>query len=319
MRVSLVSTLLNEAHGLGEFLTSLEAQLRLPDEWVVVDGGSTDGTCEALTAFAARAPFPVLILSETGCNIARGRNLAIQAAQHDIIAATDAGCTLDKAWLDALVRPFDDGALAVAGWYEPDHRTPFERWIALATFRRLEQVDPATFLPSSRSVAFRREVWKAVGGYPEGLRLAGEDTAFDLAILKAGYSFAFASKAVVRWRPRGTLGSFIRQQFLYGYGDGEAGQAQRFVLRNIIKTTVFAGVIVSFPIHPKVGLCLVIVLQLILVVRLRQLRWPWRDVVPGMAILPPILAFQAVSQVLGYLSGAWHGWKAAGATFISPT
>jgi len=310
MKVTLVSTLLNEAKGIDEFLASLQAQRRPPDEWVVVDGGSTDGTSGALEAFAVKALFPVRILCEAGCNIARGRNLAIRAAQYDIIAATDAGCRLDPGWLEALVEPFSQGAAAVAGWYEPDPRTPFERRISMATFQRLDQVDPATFLPSSRSIAFRRDVWQTIGGYPEGLRLTGEDTAFDLAVQRAGYSFVFTPQAVVRWRPRGTWRGFLRQQYLYGFGDGEAGQAGRMALRNTLKTALSASGLVVIPLWPRSGLCLAMVFVLILTARLRQFRWPWHDVVPGVAILPMMWT----SQVLGYVVGLWCRWKSRIAT-----
>ena len=41
-------------------------------------------------------------------------------------------------------------------------------------------IDPARFLPSSRSVAFRREVFDRTGGYPEWLDYC-EDLLFDMA------------------------------------------------------------------------------------------------------------------------------------------
>lgn len=300
MKVSLVSTMLNEAKGLPEFLASLKAQKRPPDEWVVVDGGSTDGTLDLLQRFAASAAFPVRVLSDPGCNIAKGRNRAIREAAFDLIAVTDAGCHLDEAWLHELIRPVEvDGAVAVAGWYEPDVRTPFERRVALATFPRLERVDPSTFLPSSRSLAFLRAVWTEVGGYPEGLRLAGEDTAFDLAILGAGHRFSFASRAIVRWRPRGTWRSFLRQQYLYGFGDGEAGQSGRMAAYNGAKTILallgLLGLVLCFRVAGPLLLALVI-LRLLQFVRAG---WQVADLALGLVLIPGIWAAQA----LGYLAG----------------
>ena len=46
MKVSLIATVLNGAEHIEEFLGSLEAQTRAPDEVVIVDGGSTDGTLQ---------------------------------------------------------------------------------------------------------------------------------------------------------------------------------------------------------------------------------------------------------------------------------
>ena len=44
-----------------------------------------------------------------------------------------------------------------------------------------DEIDPATFLPSSRSVAFPKAVWALAGGYPEWLDYC-EDLLFDFGI-----------------------------------------------------------------------------------------------------------------------------------------
>ena len=50
MKVTLIATVLNAGDHVGGFLASVAAQTRRPDEVVIVDGGSTDGTLEALRA-----------------------------------------------------------------------------------------------------------------------------------------------------------------------------------------------------------------------------------------------------------------------------
>ncbi len=44
MRVSVIATVLNEAGSIDLLLDSLAGQTRPPDEVVIVDGGSSDGT-----------------------------------------------------------------------------------------------------------------------------------------------------------------------------------------------------------------------------------------------------------------------------------
>ena len=82
-------------------------------------------------------------------------------------------------------------------------------------------IDPATFLPSSRSVAFRKSVWSEVGGYPEWLDYC-EDLIYDLAIRERFGPFTFAPDALVHFRPRTTMRAFFTQYYRYARGDGKA-------------------------------------------------------------------------------------------------
>jgi glycosyltransferase involved in cell wall biosynthesis len=223
--VSVIMTVRNEAGSLPGVLASLAAQSRPPDEVVIADGGSTDGTLDLLRRAAPAAPWPLRIIAAPGANISRGRNLAISAAAHEIIAATDAGVRLPPGWLAALVAPFaapgGDPVDVVSGFFAPDPRTVFERALGATALPAPADVRPDRFLPSSRSVAFRKAAWGAVGGYPEWLDYS-EDLVFDMALKAAGARFVFAPRAVALFRPRGALGAFFRQYYLYARGDGKA-------------------------------------------------------------------------------------------------
>ena len=87
------------------------------------------------------------------------------------------------------------------------------------------EVNPSTFLPSSRSVAFRKNTWEAVGGYPEWLDYC-EDLLFDFALNAQRpdqpTAFAWAPAAVVYFRPRESLRAFWTQYYRYARGDGKA-------------------------------------------------------------------------------------------------
>jgi hypothetical protein len=70
-------------------------------------------------------------------------------------------------------------------------------------------------------VAYRKQAWQAVGGYPDWLDYC-EDLVFDLALCERFGPFAFAPQAIAYFRPRGSLRSFFRQYYLYARGDGKA-------------------------------------------------------------------------------------------------
>jgi glycosyltransferase involved in cell wall biosynthesis len=201
-------------------LDSLCAQTRLPDEIVFCDGGSTDDTLEILESY--RRQLRLRVVHAAGTNISQGRNRAIASAAGPIIAATDAGVILSSDWLAELARPIEeDDAVVVSGWFEADARTHFEAAMGATVLPELSDVNPADFLPSSRSVAFMKHAWQEVGGYPEWLDYS-EDLIFDLALKQRYGQFAFAPRAVAHFRPRGNLRAFARQYYLYARGDGKA-------------------------------------------------------------------------------------------------
>jgi glycosyltransferase involved in cell wall biosynthesis len=230
LKISVICTLLNEGQNLYRLLDSLVAQSRPADEIVVVDGGSTDETAAILASYADRLPLRVLV--EPGANISRGRNLAIAAAAGPIIASIDAGVRADPRWLETLCAPFATEALCapfaaeqppavVAGFFLPDPHSAFEVAMGATVLPALAEIDPATFLPSSRSVAFLKSSWAAAGRYPEWLDYC-EDLIFDLRLREAAGPFAFAPGAVVYFRPRSTLTAFFKQYYRYARGDGKA-------------------------------------------------------------------------------------------------
>lgn len=222
-KVAVISTMKNEAESIRGFLDGLLAQSRSPDEIVLVDGGSIDGTVEIIRSYLEQGA-PIRLLVEPGANRSRGRNLAIESAEAEIVAVTDCGCRPERDWLEKLMAPFEseDPPDVVSGFYRPEAKTMMEQAVAAVTVPGVGEIDPATFLPSSRSVAFRREAWQQVGGYPEWANW-NEDTPFDLALRKAGFRFQFSPQAIVRWQVQGKLRAVFRQFFRYARGDGEAG------------------------------------------------------------------------------------------------
>ena len=218
-RTALIVTVLNEAHSIDALLDSVAAQTVRPDELVLADGGSTDRTLEHVRQWSARLPLKVL--SVPGANISRGRNAAIAATDAELIAVTDAGVRLDREWLARLQAQMRSEVDVVSGFFVADPHSLFERALGATTLPDVSDIDPHRFLPSSRSVLFRKAVWQKVGGYPEWLDYC-EDLVFDLALRRRGCRFRFAPDAVARFRPRSTLAAFGRQYYLYARGDGKA-------------------------------------------------------------------------------------------------
>lgn len=229
VRVSIVATVKNEEGSVRRLLDSLAAQTRQPDELVFVDGGSADKTVEVLKRYASESGLPLQVLVCPDTNISQGRNAAIATARGDVIASTDAGVRPVSIWLEELVRPFEGetgengfpSVNVVSGFFLPDPQSVFETAMGATVLPALADIDPNRFLPSSRSVAFRKEAWQEVGGYPEWLDYC-EDLIFDFKLRELYGPFPFAPQAIAYFRPRSNLKAFFKQYYRYARGDGKA-------------------------------------------------------------------------------------------------
>jgi glycosyltransferase involved in cell wall biosynthesis len=232
VKVSLIATVLNGAEHIEEFLGSLALQTRAPDEVVIVDGGSTDDTVDLLRRVDA-----VTVIEQPGANISRGRNVAIANATHDVIAVTDADCVLEPEWLERLLRPIEEGADVAMGFYLPI-ADGFLQECTAAVNLALDpsEIDGGKFMPSARSIAYRRGAIDAAGGYPEWLAV-GEDMWVNHRWRESGLDLRFAPDAVVRWRLRTGLRATWAQYYAYARGDALAGM---FPQRHALRFSVYA-------------------------------------------------------------------------------
>lgn len=240
--VALVAVMRDEAASIPGWAADLLGQTRLPDEVVVVDDGSRDGSAALLSTALADLGAPVQVLAgRPGGGIAAGRNAAIEATSAEVVAVTDLGLGLAGDWLERIAEPFeDDPAMqVVAGFYLAVGRDGRE--VLRRMWPTVERVNPATFLPASRSVAFTREAWKLVGGYPEWLTLTGEDTWFAAELRRRCPHRAFAPHAVVRWHAPDTLPAYWRKARYWAAGDGESGLFPRSYAKSAIATAAAAG------------------------------------------------------------------------------
>ena len=281
MEFSLVSTVFNERKRLEQTIADLEAQTLQPSEIVITDAGSTDGTREMLLEWQQRSKVPVVLLYEEGCNVARGRNLAIGEACYDVIASTDFGCRFKPGWLQSIVAPlFEDesldvvgGAFSVLPLLEPTLAQEAD-WVLQAGYPvRMDE----HFSVSSRSIAYRRRVWEQIGGYEEWLTLAADDTIFWRLVRCAGFRYRFVQEPMVFWLRHTSFKAFAREAYRYGLGDGES----LINARNTLVHTVEWGMRVF-----------------------SLLMWPW-------ALWWPWILLPGVLSLRGWRSHywAWRNWR----------
>lgn len=115
INISIVIPALDEALNIGNCLKSLEAQSRLPDEVIVVDNGSLDGTGDVARSFGVTVlEFPRPDIRHG--NIGLVRQKGVEYSKGDIVVSTDADCTFPQDWIQKIERHFTvNPRLAVLG------------------------------------------------------------------------------------------------------------------------------------------------------------------------------------------------------------
>jgi glycosyltransferase involved in cell wall biosynthesis len=307
VRVSLVATALNEAENVAAWVDAILRQTRLPDEIVVTDTGSSDDTYQQLLKYASLSPVPFRVIQLQGGNIAQGRNFAIRHTKHAIIAVTDFGVSAHPDWLERLITPFEvapDTEVA-GGWYRAVRKNgqTVTRHIPLS----LDMDNPDAILSPGASIAFQRQAWDKVGGFPEWLTLTGEDTYFNVELRRCTKNWAFVPQALVDWQAPDHEFAYWKKIAHWASGDGESGLHATYygyALFQLLWTIVLLVVaillqVVSFvthnPLFSITGILVALAWIIILLIEgwargypLKVTLWQHTD---------------SIAQVLGYSSG----------------
>ena len=207
MRVSVVVPALNEERYLGGVLSDLAAQTRPPDETIVVDAGSTDGTVEVARRFPS-----VELLAGTP-PVANGRNLGGMAATGDMIVFLDADVRLREGFLERFLAQMGKRRLDVAcPRYVPEGEAG--RAVRLfhaffnALFKAAQRVAPSG---AGHCIAVRGDVFRGSRGFDPGLKF---DDIELVRRLSKGRRFGVVGEEVYvsvrRYREDGALNTFMR-------------------------------------------------------------------------------------------------------------
>jgi hypothetical protein len=181
----------------------------------------------------------------------------------------------------------------------------------------VSDIKAEAFLPSSRSVAFRKHAWARVGGYPEWLDYC-EDLVFDMRLKETGHRFAFVPDALVYFRPRSNLRAFFLQYYRYARGDGKAGLWPRRHAIRYLTYTLGPGLAAWAWAHRGSPIARAWP-ALLLLAAAAYCRRPYARLLPMLRGLSPASALYAISLVplirltgdlakmAGYPAGVW--WR----------
>lgn len=193
-------------------------------EIFVVDGGSSDQTCEIVQAIAKEEP-RVTLLHNPARLQASAMNLAIVRSHGDVIVRMDAHAEYDANYVAAAISALRrTGALNVGGAVRLRAKTPFQKALCAALESPLGvggsgawNVARTGFVESVWGGAFRRQTFELVGLYDPAAR-TNEDAELCQRIIERGGRVYQCRHVINHYYPRKSYGALVRQYFAYGLG-----------------------------------------------------------------------------------------------------
>jgi glycosyltransferase involved in cell wall biosynthesis len=198
-RLSLVIPVKDDAAPLVRCLRSIEAQRRPPDEVIVVDNGSADGSAEVARRWGAR------VLTEPAPGIGAAAATGYDAATGDLIGRLDTDTQLGPGWTGRAVRdlavlPDLAGVTgpAVFTGVPPGTGAALARWYLGIYFRGIGRRMGCPPLFGSNMI-MRREAWASVSGQVHRFdRFTHDDLDVSIHLVLAGRRLAVDRSLVVR-------------------------------------------------------------------------------------------------------------------------
>lgn len=222
--ISVIMPVRNEEAFIARSLGAVLAQEYPPEalEILVVDGDSTDGTCDVIRALPGAER--VRILPNPARNQAAAMNVGLSAARGDIIIRVDGHTVVAPDYVRQCVAALDaTGADNVGGCMSPVGVTPTGKAIAAASRSRFAV--PSAFHVSATPQytdtvylgAWPRAVLERVGGYDER-RLTNEDYELNYRIRRTGGRIYLSPAIQSAYYGRQTFPALAKQYYLYGAG-----------------------------------------------------------------------------------------------------
>jgi glycosyltransferase involved in cell wall biosynthesis len=210
--ISAVVPVYNTERYVGAALTAILSQTHPPDEVIVVDDGSTDGTQEELARFRG----DIRVVKQSNLGVAGAMNRCFEEARGEYVAKCDADDIWEPDKLERqvetlLVHPEIDIALSGSRFFglSEGPRAPYPGAGLLDPAVLARRLYDANFVCSCTTV-IRRDLYRQLGQFSESI--ACEDYDYWLRALTAGAVFFYDPRDLVRCRahPQQVSGNVLR-------------------------------------------------------------------------------------------------------------
>jgi glycosyltransferase involved in cell wall biosynthesis len=191
LTISVIVCAHNEERFLAACLHSLLAQSRLPDEILLINNASSDGT----GAVAAAIP-GVRVIDEPRKGLVVARERGRQEARGELLVYVDADCRAPLTWLERIASRFerDEHLLAMSGnyrfydwdWWGRTLLRAYDFTLGPATHILVKYILRIGVVFYGGNFAVRREALERINGFDTSIEFHGEDTNLGRRLSRVG-------------------------------------------------------------------------------------------------------------------------------------
>lgn len=210
--VSIVVLTYNSENTIFNCLDSVENNLRLGDEVILVDNGSIDNTLLVINNFIAGKEQFKIVENNTNLGFSAGTNIGIKASKNPYIVLLNPDTIVTQNWLDHLLEHFNENNIAAVGpisnyvaglqkmeFYQKENfiqNAPLHE-IASKFYEWLRGYSVETKLLIGFCMAIRKDVLDKLGLLDEDLFLGNDDLELSWRLRLNGYSLKVAADTFI--------------------------------------------------------------------------------------------------------------------------
>ena len=216
MKVTFGLCVKNSERTIGDTICSVIEQFYPHEEMeiIVVDGNSSDSTCDIVKTSLFKTKIRSRVFSDRGRGLGTARQMVIDQSTGEYIIYLGDDVTLPKDFLRTQVEFMDSNPRVGAAIPESEYKKCQKNFVTA-----IQNLLFSVIRNMSNGTILRRIALNQVGGFDLNIKGASEDTELMFRIKCSGWKVIVNSKAKFFHGRKETLRSLHRRYFWYGYGD----------------------------------------------------------------------------------------------------
>jgi glycosyltransferase involved in cell wall biosynthesis len=243
LKISVITAVWNNRDTIADAIKSVLSQTYSDMEYIIIDGGSTDGTVDIIRSYGDRI---TKFVSEKDKGIYDALNKGVKMATGDIIGFLHSDDIFaDENSISKIAHAFSanvDGVYSDLVYTQKDDTTKVLRYWSSCSYN--PKLLKHGWMPAHPTLYLKREIYENFGGFDTSFKIAA-DYDFILRIFSSGIKTAYISEVTYKMRVGGASNRSIKNIITKSKEDYKAikrngvGGISTLMIKNLSKVTQF--------------------------------------------------------------------------------